>query len=281
MKHDLIEAAASIAEAETNTRPCLSSMGAYSGIPVAGMRARATHPTWTPEEDAFLKANLGLLSVREIGRELGRSASAVSNRWERDLHLTSPRRNPNWLTMEAFSRGLDVDSHSLMRLADRGLIPVRPLPVGIPRKDRGPIRVIDRKIALEWIADPMHWVYFNPERVATFRKHGQRLMGRPNVVFWREAKAVVAARLLTWKDEWLRPTEAARLIGLPVYRRDRSCHGINKAINLGLLPAVRWGNWWILRSEVLRFAHARIEGGWGPRKIKRIRFIATATGAFV
>jgi hypothetical protein len=62
------------------------------------------------------------------------------------------------------------------------------------------------------------------------------------------------------------------LIGLPVDGSGRTCHGINKAINLGLLCGVRWGNWWILRSEVLRFARERVEGGWGPRKIKRIRF---------
>lgn len=276
MKRDLVEAAVSIAEAETDTRPSLSSMGEYSGIPVTGIRHKQRHPKWTPEEDAFLKANLGFLSERQIGRELGRTESAVRNRWKRDLHFTPPRSDPNWLTLEAFSRGLDVDSHSLMHLANRGLIPTRALPIGIPRAHHGPIRVVDRKAALEWISDPMHWIYFRPDHVATFRKHGQRRLGRPNVVFWREAKALVQERQKTWRDAWLRPTEAARLIGLPHDRRSRTSHGINKAINLGLLPAVRWGNWWILRSEALRFSRERVDRNWGPRKIRRIRFKESA-----
>ena len=226
---------------------------------------------WTREEDAFLKANLGILSLAEIGRALGRSVDAIHNRWERDLHLPSPRRNPNWLTLEAFSQGLGVDSHTLGRLADRGLIEVRCLPA-VVKKGPNSIRVVDRKVALAWIADPMHWIYFKTERVGLFRKQGRRPATKPNVIFWREARASIDKHLLTWKDAWLTPTEAAVLIGLPVDRRERNCHGINKAINLGLLKAVRWGNWRILRSEVLKFARERVTDNWGPRKIKRIHF---------
>jgi hypothetical protein len=270
----MIEAAASMAEAETNSRPSLAGMEASARIPFAGMkRPRSVRGAiWTPEEDAFLRENLGILSVKEIGAVLGRTVDAVHNRWERDLHLPAPRRNPNWLTLEAFARGLRVDSHSVGKLADKEIIVTRRLPANISKNGRGWIRVIDRKAALEWIADPMHWIYFRPNRVGTFRKQGQRHMGKPDVVFWREARAAVDARLLTWDDAWLTPTEAAHLIGLPFDSRNRAFHGINKAINLGLFPAVRWGNWWILRSEALKFARDRVERGWGKRKINRIRF---------
>jgi len=134
------------------------------------------------------------------------------------------------------------------------------------------IRVIDRKEALAWIADPMHWIYFKPERVGSFRKQGQRRMAKPDVVFWREARAVIDERQRTWADAWLTTAEAGNLIGLPLDRQGRLSHGINKAIRLGLVRAVRWGNWKILRSEILRFARERVTDNWGPRKIKRICF---------
>jgi hypothetical protein len=273
-KSNLIEAAASLAEAETNSRPCLAAMDGSARIPITGLKQpRVIRGTvWTPEEDAFLKENLGIISMEEIGLTLGRTTDAIHNRWERDLHLPAPRRNPNWLTLEAFARGLCVDSHSIGKLADRGLISTRRLPAMIAKNGRGAIRVIERKAALAWIANPMHWIYFKPERVGTFRKQGQRWMAKPDVVFWREARADVEERRRTWEDVWLTPTEAAHLIGLPVDKRNRVCHGINKAINLQLLKAVRWGNWRILQSEVLKFAHDRVADNWGPRKIRWIRF---------
>lgn len=91
--------------------------------------------------------------------------------------------------------------------------------------------------------------------------------------FWREARAAIDERRRTWEDAWLTPTEASHLIGLPVDRRGRACKGINKAINLGLLKAARWGNWRILRSEALKFARERVADNWGARKIKYIQFL--------
>ena len=265
---NLIEVVANLAEAESNSRPSLTAMASSARIPMAGLERRGTRgAAWTPQEDAFLKANLGVLSLQEIGRELGRTADAVHNRWERDLHLPAPRRNPNWLTLETFARGLGTDSHSIAKLADRGLITARWLPATFGRTDghRG-IRVIDRRAALAWIADPLHWIYFKPERVGTFRKQGRRWMAKPDVIFWREARTAIDERRRTWKDAWLTPRAAGRLIGVSDDKR------INRAIRLGLLPATRWGNWWILGSEALRFARERVAGNWGPRKIRRIRF---------
>jgi hypothetical protein len=265
---DLIEAVASMAEAETDSRPSLAGFTGPARIPMAGMKQRRPRgATWTPDEDAFLKENLGVLSLEEIGRALGRSPAALNNRWKRDKHLTSPRRNPTWLTLEAFSWGLGVDSHSVIMLADRELLPARWLPVTVKRSDgRRGIRVIDRTAALAWITDPMHWLYFKAVRVGRFLPQGQRYMAKPDVIFWRSARAAVDERRRTWKDAWLSPSEAAREIGLP------AVGGINKSINLGILRAVRWGNWWILRSEAQRFSRENVSDGWGPRKIKRIHY---------
>lgn len=273
MRALLLDAVVSLAEAETGSRPCLEALGRSRRIPVvgAGGPRRLRGARWTPEEDDFLRAKLGYLSEAEIGRALGRSRIAVSNRWKRDLHLISPRRNPNWLTLEAFAHGLGMDQKSVAKLVDRGMIPSRRLPaVVIPGKAL--IRVVDCKTALAWIADPMHWLYFKPDRVGAFRKQEHRHAARPNVVFWRAARAAIDARRRTWRDAWLSPTEAGALMGLPLDREGRATHQLNKAIRRKLLPAVRWGNWWILRSEARRFAHERVRGSWGPRKIKRINF---------
>ncbi len=273
-KTDLVEAAVNLAEVDTGSRPSLAVLSRSARIPMTGAKQRrpVRGVAWTPTEDVFLKSNLGTLSVAEIGRALGRTAAAIHNRWKRDLHLPAPRRNPGWLTLEAFSCGIGIDGHQAKALVERGLIQARRLPSDNPKKGHG-IRVVDRKLALEWIADPMHWIYFKPERVGLFRKRGQRHMGRPDVVFWREARAAIERSRRTWKDAWLTPLQTARLIGLPInQRRPLHCHGINKAIHLKLLPAVRWGNWRILRSEALKFARDRVERGWGKRKINRIRF---------
>jgi len=232
MKPDLIEAAVNLAEAETNSRPCLAIMAGSARIPIVGAKQkRSIHgAAWTPEEGTFLKANLGILSEKEIGRVLGRTVSAVRDRWKRDLHLPAPRWNPKWLTLETFARGLCIDSHSIANLANQRKIATRRLPGVISKNGRGLIRVIDCKEAFAWIVDPMHWIYFKPERVGTFRKQGQRRMAKPNVVFWRKARAAVDERQRSWKDAWLRPSEAARLIGLPLGRRGRTCHGINNCL---------------------------------------------------
>jgi hypothetical protein len=275
MKRELIEVAVSLAEAETNSRPSLSALAGHARIPVVGTERPRTArgARWTPAEDAFLRAQLGLLPEAEIGRAIGRTVVAVQNRWKRDLHLVAPRRNPNWLTLEAFARGLGADQKTMAKLADRGKISVRRLPQVIATNGRGLIRVIDRKEALAWIANPMHWIYFKPERVGMFRKQGQRRMARPDVVFWRGARAAVDALRKTWGDSWLTPTQTANLVGLPFGNHSRrSCGGLNKAIRAGILPAVRWGNWWILRSKALKFARERMTGGWGPQKIKWIHF---------
>lgn len=275
MRRNLIEAAVSMAEAETNSRPSLPALAGHAQFPVVSAERPRTArgARWTPVEDAFLRAQLGILPEGEIGRAIGRTVAALQNRWKRDLHLVAPRRNPNWLTVEAFSCGLGTDGHSIVKLIDRGILPARWLPSMVARYGAGSIRAIDRKEAFAWIANPMHWIYFKPERVGMFRKQGQRRMARPDVVFWREAGAAVAARRKTWGDCWLTPTQAASLVGLPFGNQlRRNCRGLNKAIRAGIFPAVRWGNWWILRSEALKFARERMTGGWGPQKIKRIHF---------
>ncbi len=276
MTRALIEAACSLAEAETGSRPSLSALAGSARIPVVGVRPRTKRGArWTPAEDDFLRTQLGILSEAEIGRALGRTVVAIRNRWKRDLHLVSPRRNPSWLTLEAFACGLGVDQKTIARLADREKISVRRLPPVNAKSGRGLIRVIDREKALAWIADPMHWIYFKPERVGRFRKQGQRRMAKPDVVFWRRAREAVDECRRAWADVWLTTTEAARLIGLPVDGRGKGCHGLNKAIRLGFLKVIRWGNWRILRSEALRFERERVTVGWGSRMIKRIDFKRT------
>jgi len=262
----LVDSAVALAEAETGSWPSLSGRGRV-GIPTVGVK-RLVGPRgrrWTPEDDDFLRRRVGWMAEPEIARRLGRTVTAVHLRRERDLHLPCPRRHPEWLTLEQVAVGLGIDSHSAAALADRGILPARTLPAVAK------MRVVDKQAALDWIADPLHWLYFHPERVGQFKPQGQRHMGRPDVVFWRHARKAVDERRKTWKDAWLRPPVAAQLIGLPSRGGEKQT-SLNKAIRMHLLSAARWGNWWILRSDALRFARERVVKGWGKRKISWIRF---------
>lgn len=259
----LVESAVALAEAETCSRPSLSGGPRSARIHTAGVKRIVGDRgrRWTTEEDEFLRRNVGWISQDEIARQLGRSRTAVHLRRERDLHLPCPRRHPEWLTCEQIAVGLGIDGKSVALLIDRGILPGRRLPMRVV------MRVVDKKTALDWIADPMHWIYFDTERVGRFRLQGKRRMGLPDIVFWRQARKAVDARRKTWKDAWLRPGEVVRLLGINDSGR------INLAIHRGILHAVRWGNWRILRSEAERFARERIRRvKWGNRMINYIRF---------
>jgi len=68
-----------------------------------------------------------------------------------------------------------------------------------------------------------HWILFRPDRV----------------------RDPALARLVTlaverWGDEWLTPGQVAEI------------HNVNRHIRAGKLPAVKWGNWRIRRSDAER-----------------------------
>ena len=181
---------------------------------------RRKPPPWGQEEDEFLRANLGILSEEAIGAALGRTATAVHLRWKRDLGLPAPSKTPGYLTANRAARTLGVDVHAVCRWIERGWLPARLLPFRNRRVWR--IREEDLK---RFIIKPEHWILFRPERVR------DPALAR-----------LVALAVERWGDEWLTPGQVAEMHG--VDRRD-----VNRFIHAGKLPGVKWGNWWVRRSD--------------------------------
>lgn len=243
-----IEAAVAMAEAETGLKGGKSK---FRLIARPATRSR----TWSKDEDRFLTENLGRLTEHEIAKRLGRSDIAVHLHSERDLGLARPSKSPLILTGEHIAMGLQLDGHSVARLIDRGLLPGRFLPFDGARR----IRVVDRLVFMKWILDPDHWCYFKPKRVGAMKMRGRRgYTGAYDFGFWEEAARLVLARAKRWKDRWLTPFQAARQMKIRIkprcpkkqLERPDGFRYVNAAIARGVLPATRWGNWWILKSNL-------------------------------
>lgn len=200
-------------------------------------------PPWSPAEDDFVRANLGYLSDADMGRLLGRTATAVHLRWKRDLRLPTPRKAPGWTTPNRVAWALGIDAHCVLRLIRDGVLPAEPLPwlnQGVYLAYR--LRTVT---FYRWAINPAHWIYFRIERVRD--PHLRRLL---------ELKAA------RWGDAWLTPGEVAAMHG--VHHTD-----VNRFIAAGKLPAVRWNNWRILRSDAARTHFVKGRGcghvyAWSP-----------------
>jgi len=244
-KIDEIEEAAALAEAET-------------GIRAAGSRLRLCRTpgdkqpkalSWTPEDDAYIRQHHGRQTEDAIADHLGRTWAAVHIRIKRNLRLVAPSKAPDILTAEQVSWGLGMGcGKSVHRLTDDGLMPHRKLPEN-EAKGRSTTRIIDRQALLLWMLNPEHWVYFRPERVGSLRQQGNRGISECyDFEFWEDARELVLKARAAWKDDWLTPGQATDSLGFK--NRRTGAHSINRAIHVGNLPAVRWGNWWIRRSNL-------------------------------
>jgi len=190
----------------------------------APARRRKALP-WSPAEDQYLRANLGYLSEDDMARELGRTVTAVHLHWKRELRLPPPRKSPGWTTPNRVARSLAIDGHCVMRLIRDGILPAEPLPwlnQGLYNTYR--LRTVT---FYRWALNPRHWIYFRTERVRD-----------------RRLRRLLELKTARWGDAWLTPGQVAAMHG--VDHRD-----VNRFIHAGKLPAVRWNNWRILRSDAV------------------------------
>lgn len=190
---------------------------------------------WTPEEDAFLKANLGKMTEATMGKALGRTETAVRLRWKRDLQLVSPSKAPDVLTAHQAAHMLGIDAHKIAHWVDKGFIPGRIMAGG--RK----IRLIDRNAFVEWVMDHDHWMYFDLTQVQD-----------------EELKRLLKKEKKTWGDEWWDTPRVARHHGVKVNDVKRYIdHGRIKAHQIqysygGRHPNLSWKLWFIRKSEATR-----------------------------
>ncbi len=251
---DEIEAAVAIAEAETG---CQVS---GSNIRVCVTPGKKWARRWSNQEDEFVIKNIGKIPECEIAKQLGRSITAVHLRRVRELHIDPPMKDQNILTANHISLGLGVDAKTIHALMDRGIMPSRLLPFG------NIVRVADRLQFAKWICDPMNWLYFDIQRIATMPSNGKRgYTGIYDIIFWEKIRQLVLSKRKKWKDDWLTPGQVAKILK-PVC----GTRYINKAIHAGNLKAVKFQNWKILKSSLRKGMTINYSGDWiACKKSKR------------
>lgn len=251
-KPSAVGLAFAFAEAEFGRKP----KGRKSNIPASLFSARKQAKNdkalkWEEHEDEFLRKNLGKMTDAEIGEKLGRSEIAVHLRWSRDLHLTSPSKDPNYITANQASEMLGLDAHKITHWCDIGFIPHFIMAGG--RK----IRLIPRVSFFRWVISTSNWIYFDWKKIPD--QHLRRLC---------------ELRAARWGDEWWTTSKAARYI-----HKDMRAKDLKAVIKRGAIPAVRlehsrggrhndrvWSFWFIKRSDVKQFTYkfGRGRQGWKP-----------------
>lgn len=198
---------------------------------------------WTPADDEFIRANILTMTLAEIGQHLGRTMPAINVRMKKS-GLAPATRQPGWYTANQVARILCIDSHSMTQLCRRGILPY----VRLPGKDM--TKSIRRVTFYRWAVSPKNWIYFKPERVRD--PHLRRLIELARV---------------RWLDEWWTTQQIVDYYGLA------SSNSVAVAIRRGKLDAVRWGNWYVLRSAVM--AHP-FNAGQGSPGVDRKGWTANA-----
>ena len=176
---------------------------------------------WSREEIDFLRKNIGLMSMKEIGEHLGRTENAVKIKSVRHGFPTASRF-PGYITTQKMARILRVDSHTISTLRKRGLIETQ-----IANTRYRQVRIVSVKYIYRWATRPRNWLYFKAVRIMD--PHLKRL--------------VLRAQSL-WEDEWWTPRQVADHWGISIAM-------VNLETNKGRLKGVRWGNWWYLKSEAI------------------------------
>lgn len=227
-----------VASRSTNRRLALVAM--------SSQQKKKRGLAWTQADDDFLRAHHGQMPEDEIAHQLGRTPEAVHLRRERGLRLPAPSKGPNVFSLEQVATGLGRDSHYTARLVNRGFMPARELPFMRRGRTGRRVRVIDRLEIIRFCVNPLHWMMFDPEQLGRLPAHTRGgHVGHFDPAWWARLRSLVLRRRAGWDDEWWSPGQVANYLSM-------SISGVNKAIRQGRLPAVRWGNWWVLRSDATR-----------------------------
>lgn len=242
----LIEEAVVYGELTAGTRAhWLSSQADARMVSVMAARHANQHEraaAWTPAEEQFVRANRWRMSDEELGQALGRSREAISIYWQRNLRLPMRSKDPECPTAREVGRMLGLGcSKTVVRWIEEGILPGYQLPM-----DRQ-VWGIPRQALVRFVVNPENWIYFRTERVED-----------PYL------RRLVELRRARWHDAWWTPGQVCAYHGV-------TQGAINRAILEGRLPASRWGNWWIKRSDAVAF---RIT----PRKGHTPEIAWTSTG---
>lgn len=224
---DLLEQALAEGELESGLDPALvaaRSPGVAVRPPITAEARQVAG--WSAAEERFVTAYTGFYSDAELAAALGRSVAAVKIRRYRHLKIAGASRHAELMSANQIATALGIDSHTAIKITDRGLIHTW-------RYSEREMRLTRRVTFLRWAVNPLNWVYFIRSARDTPRlgdAHLRRLIERQKT---------------RWGDEWWSIGEVADYHG--VEHTD-----VNRYIQAGKLTGVKWGNWWILRSEALK-----------------------------
>lgn len=186
------------------------------------------HGAWTPEEDAFLKANYRTMRPEKVARRLGRSVNGVKIRLKRGLRL--PGRTKCWKHPSLCKVGelMGVDQKTVV-----GWLSYEPLPLSCIVTDvyfgnaTNPTRLVPLQTLKRWLINPLSWVCVKVENIRD-----------------PKLKRLVQLAQERWGDEWWTTGQAAAYL---------NCDNktLTQRIYRGCYTAYRWANWRLLRSEVM------------------------------
>lgn len=217
-------------------------------------RAKPNLGRWTPEEEAFVRNNLGVMSLEELGVAIGRTATAIKVRFTRK-GWAAPSKQPGELVAREVAWRLGKCGKSIKALIERGILPGRRIP-----GKRG-IHVVAETAFYRWAINPENWIYFNHERVRDAK-----------------LKRLLEIKRQRWGDEWLTTGQVARMHRLPGGSNDVTRH-----IYAGKLPAVKYQFWRVRRSVAENYGFTRGRGSgsaleW-PAEADAFLVLCSAIGA--
>lgn len=189
----------------------------------ARQRLMLRPPRWSREEETFLRENLGKLSYAEIGAALGRSENAVKIRQVR-RRMPAPSKLEGSLTGNIAARALGADVKTVVKLGERGILPMERVP-----GERGILRISKLRLYM-WAINPDHWIYFKVRRMQD-----------------RHLQGLVRLAQSRWEDEWWTIGQAERYLGVKMGLLNSKLHRQKLGQRL-----VRWGNFWIRKSDALQ-----------------------------
>ncbi|MDY6867466.1 MAG: hypothetical protein SVT56_06115 [Chloroflexota bacterium] len=227
-----------VSDAMLNNGASPTVLAARGGI-VRGSRQPVVdnQTRWAPEEDRYLRENLGRKPLKQIAKELGRSVNALKVKFTR-LGYNAPTKISGWLTLNKASKVLGVDAHATKGWFLHGILPGRY--AYVRSNDIVMIKLDDLKY---WATRPQHWPYFDVNRMA------------PGYL-----RRLVEKAQARWGDEWLTTRQVADLLGL------KDAKTVLMDIQHGYLPALQcphiggrdeatWAYWFIRKSDALVHHH--------------------------
>lgn len=174
---------------------------------------------WSPAEEQFVLDNLGFLSDEEMGRRLGRTTNSIKIRRVRKSLGSASRR-------DTYYSARDVAEMLGVSCAKRVSWFIRE---GFLRGYEAPLGRLFYQVNFEDIkrfaCNPMYWVYFNPRRV----RHPY-------------LRRLVLRQMRRWNDEWWDAKQAAAYHGVKLAN-------ISHAVATGKIKGVRFGKWYVRRSD--------------------------------